>query len=313
LFLPIGDTPNPQGWRPWVTWLLILANVAVYVLWTLPLTILPADPGDPTTAEIVRRIVDALPRDVDPRAVLQSLSAWDLEVHRWGYRPGAPSVATLFSAMFMHAGFAHLAGNMLFLWIYGDNVEHRLGRLPFLAAYLATGAVATLSFALVAPDPQMPLVGASGAISGVLGLYFLQFPRNLVKVLVVLFPFFFNVWLVRAPIVLGLYVLVDNLLPFVVGAGGGVAYGAHLGGFVGGMAIAWAVGRRDAQVEPDEDPALAHLAKGEALLRQDKPSAAFQHLLRALELARDDGTRARVRRALAELPLDPRLRAQLGL
>ncbi|MEZ4241917.1 MAG: rhomboid family intramembrane serine protease [Myxococcota bacterium] len=130
------------------------------------------------------------------------------------------------------------------------------------------------------------------------------------KVLVVLFPFLVNVFLVRAPVVLGIFVLVDNLLPFVLG-GGSVAYGAHLGGFVAGLLVAWAVGRRHA-VEAWDAPAVAHLAAGEALLRQGQPSAAFQHLLRALELARDEQARSRAKAVLARLPLDPRLRLRLG-
>jgi hypothetical protein len=141
--------------------------------------------------------------------------------------------------MFLHANFMHLAGNMLFLWIYGDNCEHRLGRLLYLAIYLLTGAAATLSFALFASGSLTPLVGASGAISGVLGLYFLLFPRNQVKVFILLFPIFFNVILLPARWVLGFYVVIDNLLPFLGGIGSGVAYGAHLGGFFAGLAAAW--------------------------------------------------------------------------
>ena len=99
----------------------------------------------------------------------------------------------------------HLFGNMLFLWIYGDNVEYRLGRLAFLLWYLATGVAATLFFAVFALDSTVPLVGASGAISGVLGFYFLWFPRNTVRLFVFLFPFFMNVVAVPARIVLGVY------------------------------------------------------------------------------------------------------------
>jgi hypothetical protein len=240
-------------------------------------------------------------------------------------------VADLLGSMFLHAGFAHLAGNMLFLWIYGDNVEHRLGRLPFLLAYLGTGVLATLAFSLVAGASLTPLVGASGAISGVLGLYFVLFPHNRVKVLVALFPFVIDVFLVPAPLVLGLFVLVDNLLPLVVGAGGGVAYGAHLGGFVGGLALAWWVRRSGFGVEPSEgeepqdlerqlrasrDPverARLHVTMGELLARDGHTSEAFQHAIRALRLGPDADTRARVERLLAALPLDERLRARLGL
>jgi len=133
---------------------------------------------------------------------------------------------------------------MLFLWIYGDNVEHRLGTIRFLFWYLATGVAATLSHALFAMKSPLPMVGASGAISGVLGFYFVWFPRNRVKFLVLL-PFFLHVVLVPAWIALGLYLLVDNLLPlFVAQSGAGVAYGAHIGGFVAGAIAALFMQRR---------------------------------------------------------------------
>jgi hypothetical protein len=147
----------------------------------------------------------------------------------------------------------HLVGNMLFLWIYGDNVEHRLGRLRYLLWYLLTGVAATLFYTLFAPGSKLPLVGASGAISGVLGFYFLWFPRNTVRMFVFLFPFFMNVVQIPARIVLGFYLLIDNLLPFVLAsgrAGGGVAHGAHLGGFVAGLAVAWLMNRREVEGTP---------------------------------------------------------------
>jgi len=184
-----------------------------------------------------------MPPELLARSLLENLSAYDLFVFEHGYKPGAPELADLFSSMFLHGGFLHLAGNMLFLWIYGDNVEHRLGRLGYLVTYLGSGAAATLAFSLFSGPSLVPLVGASGAISGVLGLYFLFFPRNRVKVFVFLFPLLFNVFLVPARWVLGFYVLVDNLLPFVAGAESGVAYGAHLGGFVAGLAVAFGVER----------------------------------------------------------------------
>jgi len=113
-----------------------------------------------------------------------------------------------------------------------------MGRLRFLLMYLGTGVIATLSFALLAGNSMTPLVGASGAISGVLGCYFYMFPKNKVKVFILLFPIFINVIKIPARIVLTIYVVVDNLLPVLVQAGGNVAYGAHLGGFFAGLAIA---------------------------------------------------------------------------
>jgi membrane associated rhomboid family serine protease len=156
--------------------------------------------------------------------------------------------------MFLHGGFAHLAGNMLFLWIYGDNVEHRLGPFWYLLAYLGTGAAATLFHTVFAPDSPLPLVGASGAISGALGFYFMWFPRNQVRLLLLFFPFLMEVVTVPARLLLGLYLIVDNLLPFLLthGAGGGVAHGAHIGGFVAGVAIAWLMDRRQLRRAPSD-------------------------------------------------------------
>ncbi len=156
--------------------------------------------------------------------------------------------------MFMHGGFIHLFGNMLFLWIYGDNVEKRLGKLAYLFWYLATGAAATLFHALLAGGSPIPLVGASGAISGILGFYFVWFPHNQVRLWVFLFPFFMNVIQLSARIVLGMYLVMDNVLPYLFssGGGGGVAHGAHIGGFVVGLLVALVMGRREVAAVPTE-------------------------------------------------------------
>jgi membrane associated rhomboid family serine protease len=184
--------------------------------------------------------------------VLAKLDAYNLFVFAHGYKPGAPELSDLFFSLFLHANFLHLAGNMLFLWIYGDNVEHRLGRIGYLVTYLTTGVIATLFFSLFAGSSMIPLVGASGAISGALGLYFLLFPRNKVKLFVAFFPFFFDVILLPARLVLGFYILVDNVLPFLTGTQSSVAYGAHIGGFLGGLTIAW-IGERVAWHWPWSD------------------------------------------------------------
>jgi membrane associated rhomboid family serine protease len=147
-----------------------------------------------------------------------------------------PVHLTLLSSMFMHGGWLHLGGNMLFLWIFGDNVEHAIGHLPYLGFYLLTGLVASLAHIWAGPESLIPTVGASGAISGVLGAYLVMFPAN--RVLVFLFRFL--VW-VPAIVVIGMWAV----LQFVNGLGqiaeteqtGGVAYLAHVGGFVAGLAI----------------------------------------------------------------------------
>lgn len=244
MFLPLGDSPNPVGFKPWVNWALLAANVAVFVLVTLPLMGTGVSLDDPRVLEYLRALSERLPPGVSPAQLVQQMSAYDLFVFEHGFKPGAPEIVDLLSSMFLHGGFMHLAGNMLFLFIYGDNVEHRLGRPTYLFVYLGTGIVATLTFAMFDADSLVPLVGASGAISGVLGLYFVMFPRNVVKVFIGLFPFIFQILWIRARWVLGFYVIVDNLLPFIGGAATSVAYGAHLGGFFAGLGIAWVVESR---------------------------------------------------------------------
>jgi membrane associated rhomboid family serine protease len=245
MFLPIGDHPNPRGVAP-MTILLIFINAAVFVMVTLPLSAVAPSPGDPRLTAYLQALAGSLPPGTSLSSVMQQLSVYDLVVFEYGFRPAVPSVLSLFAAMFLHGGLIHVAGNMLFLWIYGDNVEHRLGSLWFLFWYLATGVAATLSHALLFTKSALPMVGASGAISGVLGFYFVWFPRNYVRFLVLL-PFFFHVVLVPAWVALGLYLLVDNLLPFFVApSGAGVAYGAHIGGFIAGAIAAWIMQRRRA-------------------------------------------------------------------
>jgi len=241
MLLPIGDTPNPRG-TPYVTWGLIAVNIAVYLLVSLPLSAMRPDPSDPWLYEYVRTFGNGMFSIGD---ALRAVSAYDLVVFRFGFRPADPSLLSLFTAMFLHGGFLHVAGNMLFLWIFGDNVEHRLGSFAFLLAYLGTGVAATLVFALFAGHSPYPMVGASGAISGVLGSYFIWFPQNRVKTFVFLFPIFMHSVMIPARWVLGFYLLVDNLLPFLGngGAGTGVAHGAHIGGFLAGLGLAWGLDR----------------------------------------------------------------------
>ena len=257
MILPLGDEPNPRG-VPFVTYGLILINCAAYLFVSLPLSFVAPDLGDPMIPEYLLALQDSMARPLSPRgaaAIVQGLRQYDLFVFEWGFRPADPHVLNLLTAMFLHAGLLHLAGNMLFLWIYGDNVEYRLGRLRYLMAYLGTGIAATLFHLLFSGRSPLPLLGASGAISGVLGFYFIWFPRNQVRLWIMLFPFFMHV--IRAPArwVLGFYVIADNLLPFLASAGslgGGVAYGAHIGGFLGGMVTAWTMNRRSLRAHPGD-------------------------------------------------------------
>ncbi len=247
--LPLGDEPNPPG-TPLLTYALILVNCAAYVLITLPLGFERPEWADPRVQEYLRAWVESLGEPVsrgDVAAMYLQITGYDLFVYRWGFRAAEPGLATLFTAMFLHAGFLHLLGNMLFLWICGDNVEHRLGRARFLAAYVGAGIAATAFQTLLSGRTDAPLLGSSGAIFGLAGLYFVWFPRNRVRLWVMVFPFFMNVVRLSARAVLAFFVLVQNLLPFLVSAGAGVggdAYGAHLGGFLVGLLAAWVVNRR---------------------------------------------------------------------
>lgn len=252
--IPIGDSPNPRG-TPWVTYSLIAINVAVFALISFPLSGQPVDPNNPLLREYLQVIVRGLPAGMGLEDILQRISAYDLFTFEFGFRPAAPSIFALLTSMFLHGGLLHLAGNMLFLWIYGDNVEHRLGRIRYLLAYLFTGIAATGLHAVLDLRSGLPTIGASGAISGVLGFYFVFFPRNKVRVLFLFFPFFVNVIQIPARIVLGIYLILDNILPFFVTRGmegGGVAYGAHIGGFAAGLAIAWVLDRREMTARPKE-------------------------------------------------------------
>ena len=248
MFLPVGDIPNPRS-TPWVTYALIAINIAVYALVTIPLSLMRPDLNDPLLLDYLNAL--NLHGDWPIQSLLDQVSAYDLAVFRYGYRPAHPALLNLVTAMFLHGGWLHLAGNMLFLYIFGDNVEYRMGRWRYLLGYLGAGIAATLFFALFVPGSQVPLIGASGAISGVLGFYFVWFPRNQVKVFVFLFPLLMTHVMISARLVLWFYLLVDNLLPFLLtgSEGGGVAHGAHIGGFLAGMGLAAASDRLPAMLQ----------------------------------------------------------------
>jgi len=242
LFLPLGDYPNPRGIH-WMTIALIVINIAVYLLVTLPMSSQPVNPADPRVAEYIAAIARQLPPGTNPAAVFGGMSQYDLFVYQWGFRPAAMSVADLFFSMFLHGGFLHLFGNMLFLFIYGNNVEDRLGPFGFLTAYLVTGVAAALFQTAFNITSNIPMVGASGAISGVLGAYLILFPGRRVRVLI------FNMLQeVPALIAIGLWFVFQLVFGLgTLGAeGGGVAYGAHIGGFIAGFLLIhlFAIGRR---------------------------------------------------------------------
>jgi len=161
-------------------------------------------------------------------------------------------VKDIFTSMFMHGGWMHLIGNMLYLWIFGDNIEDRLGHIGYLIFYLAGGIAAALLQTLISPGSQIPMVGASGAIAGVLGAYLVMYPNSRVYTFIPI-GFYARVRLVPAVVVLGLWFL----LQLISGVGslgaldqGGTAYFAHIGGFIFGLIVGWMFKRRGREPQP---------------------------------------------------------------
>jgi len=142
-----------------------------------------------------------------------------------------PALATIFTSMFMHGGFMHLIGNMLYMWIFADNIEDNLGKAKFIIFYLLSGVGAAMTQVLMDTHSQVPMIGASGAIGGVLGAYLINHPNARVLVLIP-FGFFSQLLKIRALYVLGFWFILQ-----FISSGGGVAYAAHIGGFVTGMIL----------------------------------------------------------------------------
>ena len=148
-----------------------------------------------------------------------------------------PAYVTIFSSMFMHGGFMHLIGNMLYMWIFADNIEDNLGPKKFIVFYLLCGIGAAMAQVLADPSSRVPMVGASGAIGGVLGAYIINYPKAKVLVLIPLGFFLFS-QKIRALYVLGFWFILQFINSSMVSSqGGGVAYAAHIGGFVSGMIL----------------------------------------------------------------------------
>jgi membrane associated rhomboid family serine protease len=228
--IPLRDN-IPTSRKPVITVALIAANVLVYFLWQRGGLSL----GDPDSAHYVCNLQDhaAIPYELTHPGSPQVLIASGCP------DPTAPAWSTIFTAMFMHGGLLHLGGNMLFLWIFGNNVEDAMGRAKFTIFYLLGGIAALLLQVIVGPNSQVPTLGASGAIAAVLGAYLLLFPKARV-VTVIFIVFFFTILELPALVVLGLWFLQQALFGYFDlanpgGGGGGVAYFAHIGGFVFGL------------------------------------------------------------------------------
>lgn len=177
--------------------------------------------------------------------MLPTTRALDSLVYAWGLIPyrlmqlDVAAILTVFTSMFLHSGFMHLAGNMLYLWIFGDNVESAMGTLRFMVFYLLCGIGAALGQVLVDPRSQIPMVGASGAISGILGAYLFLYPHAEVETLI-LFGYFARLVRLPALVVLGMWIvtqLLSGVLALGMQATGGVAWFAHIGGFFAGVLL----------------------------------------------------------------------------
>lgn len=230
--MPIGDDNSAIKERPYITYALIALNVLVWVLFqgmsgnsefTYAFSTVPA--------EIItgRDMVTQAQTYIDPNTNIEY------------YIPGLnvtpiPVYFTLFTSMFMHGSWMHLGGNMLYLFIFGDNLEHRLGKGRYLFFYLLTGVIASLSHVFSTYFQQqssvIPSLGASGAISGVLGGYMLLFPKLKVKAL-----FLYQIIIIPAYIALGVWIGFQIVSGLLSGSGSGVAYAAHVGGFIAGLVL----------------------------------------------------------------------------
>ena len=207
---PIGDDDSAQRTAPVVTYALIALNVLVFFL--------ELSGGEPF------------------------IERWSVVPRRLTQDPGGDFI-TVFTSMFMHGGWLHLAGNMLYLWIFGDNVEDRFGHAKFTLFYLICGIAATFAQVAVSAGSNVPNLGASGAIAGVLGAYLILFPRGQVRVMMGR-----GVMPMPASVVIGMWIV----LQFINGVGsitqsaetGGVAYMAHIGGFVAGLVLTFLFGGR---------------------------------------------------------------------
>ncbi|MGI8635078.1 MAG: rhomboid family intramembrane serine protease [Segetibacter sp.] len=234
MLLPIGDDNRDRSITPFVNYLLVALNIFAFIHWQNWGDNLPVTFGYATVPAEMLSGTDIVTR---AEVLTDPYSGQQFEMPGLQHTP-VPVLLTLVTSMFMHGGIAHLLGNMLFLWIFGDNIENSLGHIKYLVFYLLCGILAGLShvFAslILGQNLLIPCMGASGAISAVLGGYILLFPTRGVHV----WMFFFFVVTIPAFVVVGLWFVfqVMNGLGTLGGEeAGGVAYGAHIGGFVFGL------------------------------------------------------------------------------
>src|SRR5689334_2374140 len=252
MVFPLYDDNSDRTTTPWVNYAIIGLNIFVFIVLQQLGT---NDQFTYSFSTVPREILTGHDVVTSSRQVVDTISGQALTIP--GLGPTWPSVyVTLFTSMFMHGGIAHIGGNMLFLWIFGDNIEDRLGHVRYTIFYLLCGLIASLSHVFVTAafageqaDMLVPSLGASGAISGVLGAYILLHPSR--RVTVILFRFLTDV---PAWVAIGIWFgfqLISGL--GILGGGsqqGGVAYAAHVGGFVAGLVLIkfFEIGRRSVNI-----------------------------------------------------------------
>lgn len=250
--IPLKDY-RPSGSIPYVTIALIVINALVFLYQVT----LSSNPSEVISfAEWGLHGCDTAGMPFTPRLI----SPRDLFVFRYGIVPcevttftdlspliSFPIILTLITSMFMHGGLLHLGGNMLYLWIFGDNVEDAMGHLRFLFFYLLCGVVAALAQIMINTHSPIPIIGASGAIAGVLGAYLMLYPYSRILTVAILF-FFIRLIYLPAIVILGLWFLLQLFLS-MGRAQGGVAYLAHIGGFVAGALLIYIFKKRYVQVQ----------------------------------------------------------------
>jgi len=237
MLFPIADDNKGVSGPAYVTWALLAVNIVVFLMQMSDETITSG-------WSIIPREITTGVDLVDTQFV--TVGGEQVPVPQ---APGPPIIyLTLLTHMFMHGGFGHIFGNMLYLWIFGDNVEHRFGHFLFFVFYIISGLVAALAQLMVSPDGVVPNLGASGAIWGVMGAYVVLFPRNKVKAIV-----FYMIVSIPSVFVIGMWAalqIYQSVNTSGDGQLGGVAHLAHIGGLVAGLAMGF-VARTFIKEEPD--------------------------------------------------------------